>query len=47
MKIKKVLCQLCGTRNWSFAEYCQGCSGELYGKKESERDFYPVTSILE
>lgn len=32
----KVVCPVCGTNNWSGNEYCQKCSGALYGENKHE-----------
>lgn len=46
MKLKKIRCQVCGTHNWSFAEYCQRCSGALYEEEDLARDNYPPNDLL-
>lgn len=42
---KKVKCPVCGTHNWSGSEYCEKCSGALYGERERIDESYMTLKL--
>lgn len=45
MKNKNLKCEVCGTRNWSGALYCEKCSGDLYHNHQKEAAAAKITPI--
>ncbi|SFL90507.1 hypothetical protein [Halanaerobium salsuginis] len=45
MKNKNVQCEVCGSKNWSGALYCEKCSGDLYHNHSEDKLTAKINNI--